>query len=200
MDGLRWCHPTISSSVVPFSSCPQSLPASGSFPVSQLFTWGRQSTGVSASASVLLVSLQDWPPRSSVGSSSSLCVGRLLSACHGASHFILAAVPCVLFLPASPFYRKETWGLERFAQSHIAKKQQGWDLNTVSVIPKLIFLTFKNSNSKLFLQPVYSRTSSWGLCCRQVTFCPVTWLTLLNCLVFLGIWFNSTFFFGLEFL
>ena len=45
----RWCHPAISSSVVPFSSCPQSLPASGSFPVSQLFTWGGKSTGVSAS-------------------------------------------------------------------------------------------------------------------------------------------------------
>ena len=47
-----WCHPAISSSVVPFSSCPQSLPASGSFPMSQLFAWGGQSTGVSASASV----------------------------------------------------------------------------------------------------------------------------------------------------
>ena len=49
----QWCHPTTSSSVVPFSSCPQSLPASGSFPMSQLFAWGGQSTGVSASASVL---------------------------------------------------------------------------------------------------------------------------------------------------
>ena len=47
-----WCHPAISSSVVLFSSCPQSLPASGSFPVSQLFTWGGQSIGVSALASV----------------------------------------------------------------------------------------------------------------------------------------------------
>ena len=58
----RWCHPAISSSVVPFSSCPQSLPASGSFPVSQLFSWGGQSTGVSASASVLPVNTQDWFP------------------------------------------------------------------------------------------------------------------------------------------
>ena len=49
----QWCHPAISSSVVPFSSCPQSLPASGSFPMSQLFAWGAHSTGVSASASVL---------------------------------------------------------------------------------------------------------------------------------------------------
>ena len=49
----QWCHPTISSSVVPFSSCPQSLPASESFPMSQLFAWGGQSTGVSALASFL---------------------------------------------------------------------------------------------------------------------------------------------------
>ena len=55
----RWCHPAISSSVIPFSSCPQSLPASGSFPMSQLFTSGGQSIGVSASASVLPVNTQD---------------------------------------------------------------------------------------------------------------------------------------------
>ena len=57
-----WCHPAISSSVVPFFSCPQSLPASESFPVSQLFAWGGQSTGVSASASVLPMNTQDWSP------------------------------------------------------------------------------------------------------------------------------------------
>ena len=58
----RWCHPAISSSVVPFSSCPQSLPASESFPMRQLFTWGGQSIGVSASASVLPMNTQDWSP------------------------------------------------------------------------------------------------------------------------------------------
>ena len=58
----QWCHPAISSPVVPFSSCPQSLPASGSFPMSQLFAWGGQSTGVSASASVLQMNTQDWFP------------------------------------------------------------------------------------------------------------------------------------------
>ena len=58
----RWCHPAISSSVVPFSSCPQSLLASGSFPVSQLFTWGGEGTGVSASTSVLLMNTQGWSP------------------------------------------------------------------------------------------------------------------------------------------
>ena len=58
----RWCQPAISSSVIPFSSCPQSLPASGSFPMSQLFVWGGQSIGVSASASVLPMNTQDWSP------------------------------------------------------------------------------------------------------------------------------------------
>ena len=58
----RWCHPAISSSVIPFSSCPQSLPASESFPMSQLFAWGGQSTGVSASMSVLPKNTQDWSP------------------------------------------------------------------------------------------------------------------------------------------
>ena len=58
----RWCHPAISSSVVSFSSCPQSLPASESFPMSQLFAWGGQSTGVSALASVLSMNTQDWSP------------------------------------------------------------------------------------------------------------------------------------------
>ena len=56
----RWYHTAISSSVTPFSSCPQSLPASGSFPMSQLFAWGGQSTGVSAS--VLPMNIQDWSP------------------------------------------------------------------------------------------------------------------------------------------
>ena len=58
----RWCHPAISSSVVPFSSCCQSLPESGSFPMSQLFAWGGQSTGVSVLASVLPMNTQDWSP------------------------------------------------------------------------------------------------------------------------------------------
>ena len=56
------CYPTISSSVVSFSSCPQSLPASECFPMSQLFTWGGQSTGVSALASFLPKNTQDWSP------------------------------------------------------------------------------------------------------------------------------------------
>ena len=62
-----WCHPAISSSVVPFSSCPQSFPASGSFPRSQLFASDGQSIGVSASASVLPMNIQDWFPLGRTG-------------------------------------------------------------------------------------------------------------------------------------
>ena len=58
----RWCHPAISSSVIPFSSCPESLPASESFPMSQLFSWGGQSTGVSALASCPPKKSQGWSP------------------------------------------------------------------------------------------------------------------------------------------
>ena len=58
----QWCHSTTSSSVIPFSSCLQSFPASGSFPMSQFFAWGGQSIGVSASASVLPMNIWDWSP------------------------------------------------------------------------------------------------------------------------------------------
>ena len=63
----RWCHPAISSSVVPFSSCPQCLPASESFLMSQLFAWGGQSTEVSALASFLPKDTKDWSPLEWIG-------------------------------------------------------------------------------------------------------------------------------------
>ena len=63
----RWCHPAISSPVVPLSSCPQSLPASESFPMSQLLAWGGQSTGVSALASFLPKKSQGWSPAGWIG-------------------------------------------------------------------------------------------------------------------------------------
>ena len=63
----QWCGTAISSSVIPFSSCPQSLPVSGTFPVSELFAWGGQSIRVSASASVLPMNTQDWSPLGSTG-------------------------------------------------------------------------------------------------------------------------------------
>ena len=71
----QWCHPTISSSVIPFSSCLQSFPASGSFLISQFFTLGGQSIGASALASVLLMNIQDWFPLGWTGWISLLCKG-----------------------------------------------------------------------------------------------------------------------------
>ena len=71
----RWCHPTISSSVAPFSSCLQSFPASGSFPMSQFFASGGQGIGISASASVLPMNIQDWFPLGLTGLISLLSKG-----------------------------------------------------------------------------------------------------------------------------
>ena len=71
----RWCHPTISSSVIPFFFCLQSFPAAGSFPMSQLFVSGGQSIGVSASTSVLLMNIQDWFPLGWTGWTSSQSKG-----------------------------------------------------------------------------------------------------------------------------
>ena len=71
-----WCHPTISSSVMPFSSCPQCFPASGSFLMGQLFTSGGQSIGASASALVLPVNTQGWFPLGLIGLISLLSKGK----------------------------------------------------------------------------------------------------------------------------
>ena len=91
----RWCHPTISSSVVPFSSCPQSFPASGSFQMSQLFTSSGQSIGVSASTSVLPMNTQDWPPLGWTGWISLLSKGlsRVFSSTPVLKHQFFGAQP-----------------------------------------------------------------------------------------------------------
>ena len=74
----RWCHPAISSSVITFSFCPQSLPASESFQMSQLFAWGGQSIGVSASASVLPMNTLHINPRSHLSSARNFLIGIAL--------------------------------------------------------------------------------------------------------------------------
>ena len=93
-----WCHPAISSSVVPFSSCPQSLPASKSCPVSQLFTWGGQSTGVSALASFLPKKSQGWSPSEWVGwiSLQSKGLSRVFSNTTAQKHQFFGAHPSSL--------------------------------------------------------------------------------------------------------
>ena len=91
----RWCHPTISSSVVPFSSCPQSFPASGSSPMSQVFTSGGQSTGTSVSTSVLPVNIQDRFPLGWTGwiSLQSKGISRVFSNTTAQKHQFFGAQP-----------------------------------------------------------------------------------------------------------
>ena len=101
----QWCHPTISSSFIPFSSCPQSFPASGSFPMSWLFAWGGQSIG--ASASVFPVNTLDWFPLGLTGLISLLFKGlsRVFSSTTIWKHqfFLLVYLP-----PLSVFFQ-EPW-------------------------------------------------------------------------------------------
>ena len=91
----QWCHPAISSSVVPFSSCPQSLPASESFPMSLLFAWCGQRTGVSALASFLLKKSQGWSPSEWTGwfSLQSKGLSRVLSNTIVQKHQFFSAQP-----------------------------------------------------------------------------------------------------------
>ena len=107
----RWCHPTISSSVVPFSSCPQSLPASGSLPMSQFFTSGGQSIWVSASASVLPMNTQDWSPLGWTGwiSLQSKGLSRVFSSTIVQKHHFSA----LSFLHSPTLTHIHTWPLEK---------------------------------------------------------------------------------------
>ena len=91
----HWCHPAISSSGVPFSSCPQFLPASESFPMSQLFAWGGQSTGVSASASFPTKKSQGWSPSEWTGWTSlqSMGLSRVFSNTTVQKHQFFSAQP-----------------------------------------------------------------------------------------------------------
>ena len=97
----RWCHPTISSSVVPFSSCPQSFPASGSFHRSQLFASGGQSTGVTASTSVLPMKTQGWSPLGWTGwislHQTKMVMNSLIT--YRTNTGLISMVPDLLFIP-----------------------------------------------------------------------------------------------------
>ena len=106
----RWCHPAISSSVVPFSSCPQSLPASESFPMSQLFIWGGQRTEVSALASFLPKNIQGWSPLEWTGwiSLQSKGLSRVFSNTTGQKHQFFGAQ-----LSSQSNSHIHTWSLEK---------------------------------------------------------------------------------------
>ena len=101
----QWCRPTISSSVVPFSSCLQSFPASGSFPVSQLFTSGGQSIGASASASVLSMNIQDLFPLglTSLISLQSKGLPRVFSSTTIRKHQFFSTQPSLLVQLSHPY-------------------------------------------------------------------------------------------------
>ena len=105
-----WCHSAISSSVVPFSSCPPSLPASESFPMSQLFSWGGQSTGVSALASLLPKNTQDWSPLQWTGwiSLQSKGLSRVFSNITVQKHQLFSTQ-----LSSQPNSQIHTWPLEK---------------------------------------------------------------------------------------
>ena len=106
----QWCHPAISSSVGPFSSCPQSLPVSGSFSMSQLFAWGGQSTGVSALASFLPKKSQGWSPSEWTGwiSLQSKGFSRVFSNTTVQKHQFFGAQ-----LSSQSNSRNHTWPLEK---------------------------------------------------------------------------------------
>ena len=106
----RWCHPAISSCVVPFSSCSQSFPALGSFPMSQLFAWGSQSIGISASTSVLPMNTQDWSPLGWTGwiSLQSKELSRVFSTTRVQKYQFFSAQPSSLSNS-----RIHTWPLEK---------------------------------------------------------------------------------------
>ena len=142
-------HPAISSSVIPFSSCPKSLPASGSFPMSQLFPWGGQSIGVSASASVLPVNSQDWSPLGWTGwiSLQSKGLSRVFSdttvqkhqffgtqlSSHTMTHTMMLNFISSSYQPEtgimSLFYRQGNWvnrTIKSMEWTHTAAEQQAW--------------------------------------------------------------------------
>ena len=135
-----WCHPAISSSVIPFSSCPQSLPGSGSFPMSQLFTWGGQSTGVSASASVLPMNTQDWSPlgwRSGWISLQSKELSRVFSNTIVQKHQFFGAQ-----LSSQPNSHIHTWPLEKWGTYR--------GINTI--LKRILNFYFSHGAKELFLK------------------------------------------------
>ena len=117
-----WCHPTISSSVAPFSSCPQSFPASGSFPVSWFFISGGQSTG--ASASVLPVNIQDWFPLGLIGLTfmQSKRLSRVFSNITVWKHQIFVTLPslCPILTSICDYWKSHSFDKGHCRQSNVS--------------------------------------------------------------------------------
>ena len=119
----QWCHPAISSSVVPFSSCPQSLPASGSFPMSQPFSWGGQSTGVSALVSFLSKKSQGWSP--------SECTGWISLQSKGLSRVFNTTIQKHQFFGARLYSQSNshihTWPLQHKSTTRVHMSPPSWN-------------------------------------------------------------------------
>ena len=147
-----WCHPAISSSLVPFSSCPQSLPASGSFPMSQLFTWGGQSLG--ASASVHPVNIQGW---FSLGLVLSPCCSRVISSTTAWKHQFFSAHPSLW--PNSHLYMTTGKTISLTTQTFVSKMMSLlFNMLSIFVIvflprSKHFLISMLQSSSAMILEP-----------------------------------------------
>ena len=167
-----WCHPAISSSVVPFSFCPQSLPASESFPMNQLFAWGGQSIGVSASASLLPMNTQDWSPLERTGwiSLQSKGFSRVFSNTTVQKHQFFSAQ-----LSSQSNSHIHTWLLETIALTRrtFVDKVMSLLLNKLSSLvitffpgSKCLLISWLQSPSAVILEPpkIKSDTVSTSIC------------------------------------
>ena len=146
----QWCHPTFSPSVTPFSSCPQSFPASESFPRNQLFASGGQNTGASASASVLLMNTQGWFLLGSTG---------LIMAYSNLYHLLeYIAAHCV-------------WGGGRSQHGDRSGEMGTGDLDNIprngGTIPRLSVTTSPGENGKTASPPSLGKCSPWLWACRE---------------------------------
>ena len=148
----QWCHPAISSSVVPFSSCPQSLPASESFPMSQLFAWGGQSPGVSALASFLPKKSQGWSPSEWTGwiisiqnySIFPLISGKRNNLYHSVNNILssLRGLLCFLLQGGNSTLKKDIW----FTIAHFPWSNKDIYISFQCLLEKKVYIFSSISN------------------------------------------------------
>ena len=143
-----WCHTTISSSIIPFSSYPQSFPASGSFPMNQFFASGGQSIGVSGSASVLPMNIQDWFPL--IPSSTIFHVNSGILPLFSMGHSFLQASK-VLPIECSLFPVGTCWFIEPVSQENVCNSINYCSFSLIFRIPWLS--TFKTQFQETALDP-----------------------------------------------
>ena len=162
----QWCHSAISSSAIPFSSCPQSLPASEFFPMSQLFTWGGQSIGVSASASVLPMNTQDWSPLGWTGGISlqSKGLSRVFSNTTVQKHQFFGAQPSLVQLSHPYMITGKTIALTRltFVGKVMSLRFNMMFKLVITFLPrnKHLLISWLQSPSEVILEPPKIKSDS----------------------------------------